>query len=396
MDFIIDFIDLLTEPWLYAVALAVFLIITLLEFLFYKRPAFAGRKKRIPLPQEKDSPGVSVVLCVRNEYENLTQLLPTLLEQEYPKFQIVVVNKNSEDNTEVLLASLEHFHKNLTIRNITANRKFGDDSLMALGIGIRASVHPYVVFFRPDCRPTSDQWLSSLVKTSTEREAETVAGYTSLHKNSFWVRHHSLELQLHQMGMLDVGLPYVSNGNNVLFPKKRFTKGEAFKTGTTAFNRCTQAIVSHVLSNTSEATLGLAKKSRAAACAFPQGTTVLVRQIPYKEYRFEYIKSMQTLWLTKSRPFLLLTLEKFLTAAFYTLLAFLILTSYPWQETVVWAIPAGLFLLRWIFVWIFHLGYRLHLGEKIPVFTAPLWDVFSPLMHFYYLIVLLFKKIKHR
>ncbi len=119
--------------------------ITLLLFVQYYRPAFA--KKESSQEGNTAAPGVSVILCVRNEYENLVNLLPALLEQEYEPFELIVVDKNSQDNTDVLLASLEHFNKNLTIRTLTANSKFGRDNLMALGIGIRAARYPYVIFF---------------------------------------------------------------------------------------------------------------------------------------------------------------------------------------------------------------------------------------------------------
>ena len=400
MKQITDLISILTDPWMYAVALALFIAITLLVFLFYKRPAFAGKKKHPPLPADSASlPGVSVVLCARNEYENLTELLPLLLEQKYPVFQIVVVNKNSEDNTEILLASLEHFHKNLTIRTLTSDRKFGEDSLMALGIGVRAAIHPYVVFFRPDCRPVSDRWLASLVKTSVERSADTVTGYTSLCKNRLLARYYSMEQQLHQMGMSDLNLPYASTGNNVLFLKKCFLEEQEFNTYTTAFNRCEQAITAHVMQ------VGKDKQSleiqsvdasrRFASCTYPEGRVVFTRKLPGKEYRLRHIQRLQTLILTKGWPYVLLILEKTLVAAFYVFLALIFKNAYPWSEPVAWAFPAGLLLLRWITVWVHHAGYRAHLGEKNLVYTAPLWDVFSPVVYFYYLIVLLYKRIKN-
>ena len=42
---------------------------------------------------------VSVVVCGYNEAENWKRLLPMLLQQEYARFEIVVVNDQSTDNT---------------------------------------------------------------------------------------------------------------------------------------------------------------------------------------------------------------------------------------------------------------------------------------------------------
>ena len=43
---------------------------------------------------------VSVVVCGYNEAENWKRLLPLLLEQDYARFEIVVVNDQSTDNTK--------------------------------------------------------------------------------------------------------------------------------------------------------------------------------------------------------------------------------------------------------------------------------------------------------
>ncbi|PJB54752.1 MAG: glycosyl transferase, partial [Bacteroidetes bacterium CG_4_9_14_3_um_filter_41_19] len=48
-------------------------------------------------------PGVSVVMSARNEYHHLIKNLPELLQQDYPDFEVVVVNHTSSDETASLL-----------------------------------------------------------------------------------------------------------------------------------------------------------------------------------------------------------------------------------------------------------------------------------------------------
>ena len=48
---------------------------------------------------------VSIIVCAKNEEENVKKLVPLLLEQNYPDFQIVLINDASSDNT------LEHFEE---------------------------------------------------------------------------------------------------------------------------------------------------------------------------------------------------------------------------------------------------------------------------------------------
>ncbi len=49
-------------------------------------------------------PFVSIVVPVRNEERNLPRLLPTLLSQRYPNYEVVVVNDQSTDATAQILA----------------------------------------------------------------------------------------------------------------------------------------------------------------------------------------------------------------------------------------------------------------------------------------------------
>lgn len=370
------------EPFFIIATMGSLAVITLLLFIQYTRPAFAKRNKTVKLHGEP--PGISIILCVRNEYDSLVHLLPALLEQEYNNFEVIVVDKNSEDDTEVLLASLEHLHKNLIIRTLSADRRFGYDNLMALGIGIRAAHNPYIVFFRPDSHPASNKWLVSLVKNSLETSARAVIGYISFKGSNPLIRYDMLEQQLHYMAMADLNLAYTSEGNNTLFLKERFISGKEFKTMTTACNQCEQAIVSHVLD-----------ESKARSCIYPEGTVTLNRRVTLREYHMIRIRNLQTLILIKSWPYLILTFEKACTAAFYILLILTFRHSAGTQNIIDLTTIAGMLLFRWVTLWAYHTGYRIHFREKELVFAAPLWDPASVLIHFYFLAALFIKRIKN-
>ncbi|MFA5444399.1 MAG: glycosyltransferase [Bacteroidales bacterium] len=355
--------------------------VTVLLFLQYYRPAFA--KKDNMQAGIGVTPGVSVIVCVRNEYENLVNLLPALLEQEYENFELVVVDKNSQDNTDVLLASLEHFNKNLTIRTLTADSKFGQDNLMALGIGIRAARYPSIVFFRPDCFPDSKKWLATLVQANREPGNTTVMGYTSFRGNNLLIRYDLLEQQLHVMGASALNMSYTFDGNNKMFPADRFLTGAKLNMKTTGCNQCEQAIVSHVL-----------KQTKATACVNPAGTVYMNRRMGIREYHMVRTLELSTMQLTKARPYILLSLEKMLIAAFYVMLFLTFVLFREISDIYTYSVLGGMLLFRWITVWIHHIGFRIHLGEKGLVLASPLWDMISPFVHFYFLIVLLIKNIK--
>ena len=52
------------------------------------------------IEENKTMQPVSIIICARNEEDNLTEFLPKILTQNYPEFEVIVVNDCSYDNTE--------------------------------------------------------------------------------------------------------------------------------------------------------------------------------------------------------------------------------------------------------------------------------------------------------
>ena len=62
------------------------------------------KQKKGKLDFQTAKPPVSVVICSKNESENLHKFLPSILEQDYPNFEVVVVNDGSTDTTSEVLS----------------------------------------------------------------------------------------------------------------------------------------------------------------------------------------------------------------------------------------------------------------------------------------------------
>ena len=58
-----------------------------------------------PVPAGNAKKPVSVIICARNEDENLNCFLTSVLEQDYPDYEVIVVNDCSEDNSFEVLGS---------------------------------------------------------------------------------------------------------------------------------------------------------------------------------------------------------------------------------------------------------------------------------------------------
>ena len=136
--------ELLASIWFpYIIALLAALLIQLVYYwLIFSRLAFYNGKKR-PVSEVKEA--VSVVICAKNEYHNLVRYLPLILEQDYPEYEVVVVNDASDDDTFYLLRELSDKYSHLKLVNITHNLNFFSGKKFPLSIGIKSARHDLVL-----------------------------------------------------------------------------------------------------------------------------------------------------------------------------------------------------------------------------------------------------------
>lgn len=92
-----DFNNLPQLPyfWLFIIYSSVIIIQLFYYWGIFIRLAFHNYRPAII----EQWPEVSVVICARNEYENLKKNLPYILNQDYPVFEVVVVNHTSDDDS---------------------------------------------------------------------------------------------------------------------------------------------------------------------------------------------------------------------------------------------------------------------------------------------------------
>lgn len=83
-------------------------------FFFFRRLA---DHEQVPIQPEVSIP-VSVIICTHNELNNLKRNLPSILEQKYSTYEVIVVNDNSSDETELLLMQFESKFPHLLVRHI--------------------------------------------------------------------------------------------------------------------------------------------------------------------------------------------------------------------------------------------------------------------------------------
>ena len=113
------------------------------------------RVKKQQIPTNNEQPPVSVIICAKNESDNLTAFLPLVLEQDYPEYEVIVVNDGSTDETELLLKDLKERYPQLYYTYVPEQTQIISRKKLALTIGIKAAKHELLLFTDAVCRPRS-------------------------------------------------------------------------------------------------------------------------------------------------------------------------------------------------------------------------------------------------
>ncbi len=209
------------------VAFAFATVVQLIYFwVIFSRLAFYRK-------QEKGSERlpVSVVICARNEYHNLKRNLPMILEQDYPEFEVVVVNDSSDDDTAYLLKSLSATYPHLSIVHIPQNLNFFSGKKFPLSIGIKSARYELVLLTDADCRPASPLWLR-LMQSGFTSKTEIVLGYGRYEpKPGFLnklIRFDTVWVAMQYLSFALFRSAYMGVGRNLSYRKSLFYKANGF------------------------------------------------------------------------------------------------------------------------------------------------------------------------
>lgn len=208
--------------------------VTLLVQLFYHWGVFskvAFFKNKHQKKTDAELEPVSVVICARDAYEYLTELLPVLLRQDYPDFEIVVVNDCSDDETEEYLKDLERKEPRIKPVQLRQHLNFFNGKKFPLSMGIKSAQNDLIVLTDFNCMPTTDQWLRSVVDCY-EKRTEVVIGYSPfVHKKSSLnriMRFDALQQGLLYLSAALKGHPYMGIGKNLSYRKELFYRNKGF------------------------------------------------------------------------------------------------------------------------------------------------------------------------
>lgn len=201
-----------------------FLLATAINLVYWLGPFRSlARYRPEPPPDPPVWPPVTVIICARNEADNLRRNLPFFLRQDYPTTTILVVDDHSTDETAAVLLDFQQDFSNLRVfRPVYPTRPGKKEALEA---GIRTAGTEFLLFSDADCRPTSDQWMRSLVR-HLAHGADLVLGYSPYARQPFgpnrFQRLETIYTAIQYFSFARWGAAYMGVGRNLAYRRSLF------------------------------------------------------------------------------------------------------------------------------------------------------------------------------
>ena len=193
-----------------------------LRLAIYKKP-----KKTVNVEHP-----ISVVICARDEAENLANFLPGVLVQQYSTtHEIVLVNDNSEDESRYLLEEFRKSFKNLNVVTLSQDAKMINGKKFPLSMGIKSAKYETLLLTDADCVPASENWMQ-LMQDGYDDDIEIVLGYSAYKKKPGFlnklIRFETFQTALQYFSYALAGMPYMGVGRNLSYKKDVFIRNKGF------------------------------------------------------------------------------------------------------------------------------------------------------------------------
>ena len=307
---------------------------------------------------------VSIVICAKNEAHNLKKLLPRLAKQEYPAFEIILIDDASSDSTLHEMTSFEkkHLRSDFKVSILQIFENDSDGKKSALSKGILAAKNDYILLTDGDCQPADNLWITKMTACFSEKTA-IVLGYGAYEKidNSVLnklIRFETLLTAIQYFSYALDGKPYMGVGRNLAYKKAAFLKIGGFKDHT------------HVMSGDDDLFVSqLGDHKNVAICDDHQSFTISKPHTAIGSWIRQKRRHITTASLYKSGTKFRLGLFYMSQLFFYVLFLIAIITG----AYLYIIIP--LFFLRYIFWYATIIKSAIRLNEKDLIAFGPLYEI---------------------
>jgi len=208
----------ITDIALLASLLVVFIIQTYYLLRYYLKLA----RHRDSDPTQNPN-RISIILSVRNEEQNIREILDKFKAQQFEDYQILVINVHSEDNTDGILNVLAETNPRLKVTTLSQETQFSEKQI--INIGLKGASSPLIVLLTSSTGEINPGWLANM-NGLLGSDTDLVVAYTNIERLKGF-RNLICRLERFNQFMISgawtlAGKPFVFNENNVLFKKTMY------------------------------------------------------------------------------------------------------------------------------------------------------------------------------
>lgn len=327
--------------------------------------------KRNKLTFATELPPLSVIICAKDASKELQDYLPSILEQDYPEFEVIVVNDHLSDETEDTLTLLENKYPHLYHTFTPDSARYISHKKLALTVGIKASKYDWLVITEVNCKPISANWLRLMARNFTPH-TDIVLGYSGYEQNKGWfpqkVSFDNLFGSMRYLGFALIHKPYMGIGRNMAYRKELFFKNKGFSSHLNLQRGDDDLFINEIANPTN---------TRVETSA---DAIIRVESPKYKKlWKEEKLSYATTSTYYKGIQKYLLGAETFSRIVFYIAFLSLFVSSLMNQSWGITGICVLIYAIRYTFQAIITHKTARDLNERIYWFALPLFDIILPL-----------------
>jgi len=210
--------------WIFLISAGIqfiFFLLVAIDFLLYQ-----------PKSVENQSPGITLIVCAKNECDNLKNLIPQLINQKYSKFEVILVDDKSSDDTYEFAIHLEKEEDKFRYVRIDSRPDHINSKKYAITLGIKAAQYDHILLTDADCMPASDRWMELMSNGFETDKKQFVLGFSQYENAPGFLNHFTkYETLLTAINYLGIGLlgnPYMGVGRNMAYKKTTFLENNGF------------------------------------------------------------------------------------------------------------------------------------------------------------------------
>lgn len=209
---------------IFTVLFYIFVAIAAIQIIYYFTfSSFLFNQKKNTQNTKKNP--ISIIIFAKNSADLLGKKLSFILEQNYPNFEVVLINNDSIDNTSEVLENFKKKNSNIKIINVVNNEAFWGSKKYALTLGIKAAKYEHLLFTGINSKPLSKYWLQEMNEKFTQDKV-IVLGNEKYKKEgsltNFLFRFENLMRAIQSFSFVKNGTSFMAFKHNFGYQKSTF------------------------------------------------------------------------------------------------------------------------------------------------------------------------------